>query len=173
MRREAPRYGTDIPMTKAATMIRPVEAADLPALKAVIDATGLFPSGLLDEMISSYLGATDQSELWLTYDSAGPAAIAYCAPEQMTEGTWNLYLIAVHPDHQGKSIGSALLKFIEDRLAAQGERILLVETSGLEGFERTRAFYRKCGFHEEARIREFYQAGEDKIVFRKVLAESA
>lgn len=57
-------------------------------------------------------------------------------------------------------------------LAARGERVLLVETSGLASFERTRAFYRKCGYDEEARIREFYQAGEDKIVFRKSLTDT-
>ena len=49
----------------------------------------------------------------------------------------------------------------------------LVETSGLPEFERARAFYRKCGYEEEARIREFYNAGEDKIVFRKALRASA
>lgn len=43
-------------------------------------------------------------------------------------------------------------------------------TSGLASFERTRAFYRKCGYDEEARIRDFYRAGDDKIVYRKALA---
>lgn len=52
----------------------------------------------------------------------------------------------------------------------RGERILLVETSSLPMFERMRAFNRKCGYNEEARIRDFYQAGEDKLVFRKALA---
>ncbi len=32
-----------------------------------------------------------------------------------------------------------------------------------------RSFYRKIGNEEEARIREFYSAGVDKIVFRKAL----
>jgi ribosomal protein S18 acetylase RimI-like enzyme len=54
-------------------------------------------------------------------------------------------------------------------LTARGERLLLVETSGLASFERTRAFYRKCGYNEEARIRDFYKAGDDKIVYRKGL----
>jgi RimJ/RimL family protein N-acetyltransferase len=47
--------------------------------------------------------------------------------------------------------------------------MLLVETSGLPDFERTRAFYLKCGYEEEAHIRDFYATGEDKVVFRKVL----
>ena len=47
--------------------------------------------------------------------------------------------------------------------------MLLLETSGLPEFARTRAFYRTNGYDEEARIREFYAAGEDKVVFRKAL----
>jgi ribosomal protein S18 acetylase RimI-like enzyme len=89
----------------------------------------------------------------------------------MTEGTWNLYLIAVHPDYQGQGLGTSMLHYIEQMLTARGERMLLVETSSLETFESTRKFYRQCGYDEEARIREFYQAGEDKIVFRKSLTD--
>lgn len=88
----------------------------------------------------------------------------------MTEGTWNLYLRAVHPDRQGQGHGTLLLRHVEQELRARGERVLLVETSGLPNFERTRAFYRKCGFEPEACIRDFYKAGEDKIIFRKALS---
>jgi hypothetical protein len=49
-------------------------------------------------------------------------------------------------------------------------RTPLVESSGLASFERTRAFYRKNGYDEEARIHDFYQAGDDKIVYRKARA---
>jgi len=91
----------------------------------------------------------------------------------MTSGTWNLYLIAVHPLHQGKGCGGALVATLEAMLAARGERVLLVETSSLPEFERTRAFYVKHGYDEEARIREFYKAGEDKIVFRKALTAAS
>lgn len=108
-------------------------------------------------------------DLWLTYDDGTPMAVAYCAPERMTLGTWNLLLIAVHPDTQGKGYGAAIIRYIERTLAANGQRVLLVETSGLPSFEGTRLFYKKLGFDLEAVIREFYQAGEDKIVFRKAL----
>ncbi|WP_211099464.1 hypothetical protein [Skermanella aerolata] len=64
-----------------------------------------------------------------------------------------------------------LLRHIERALAERGERVLLVETSSLPSFEHTRAFYSKSGYDEEARIRDFYQAGEDKVVFRKDLQD--
>lgn len=141
---------------------------------AAVEASGLFPPGELGEieaMLSDHFAGTlGPDHVWLTADEAGQSVgVAYYAPERMTQGTWNLYLIALHPGHQGKGRGAAILRHVEQALAARGERILLVETSGLPGFERTRNFYRKCGYDEEARIRDFYQAGEDKVVFRKAL----
>lgn len=149
--------------------IRPATPDDLTALKAIIDANGLFPSGMLDEMMAGYLNGDAGDDTWLADDDNGPVAIAYYAPERMTAGTWNLYLIAVHPECQGQGRGAALLRHVERTLAMRGERLLLVETSGLPDFDRTRAFYRKCGYEEEGRIRDFYQAGEDKVIFRKAL----
>ncbi len=150
--------------------IRPATQADVPALKSIIDAVGLFPSDLLDDMMADYFNHQPGSEhYWLTDDHNGPVGVAYYAPERLTEGTWNLYLIAIHSDRQGQGRGAALLRYVEEDLRARGERLLLVETSGLPDFEYQRAFYRKCGYDEEARIRDFYQAGEDKVVFRKAL----
>lgn len=89
----------------------------------------------------------------------------------MTEGTWNLYLIAVYSELQSKGYGRQVMTYLEDLLTQQGARVLLVETSGLPGFERTRSFYHQCNYIEEARIRDFYKAGEDKVVFWKSLQE--
>jgi ribosomal protein S18 acetylase RimI-like enzyme len=153
--------------------IRPVIASDLPFLKTVIDTNDLFPSQLLDEMTANYLMKSTGTDFWFTYHETQPIAVAYFAPERMTSGTYNLYLIAVHAVHQGKGIGTILLNYVEKLLSNRGERILLVETSGLPAFERTRGFYKKTGYTHEARIREFYAAGEDKIVFWKSLVAPA
>ncbi len=151
--------------------IRPVVAGDLDNLKVVIDSSELFPSELLDNMISGYLAGYEGS-LWLTGDIDEPTFIAYCAAEQMTEGTWNLYLIAVHESMQGSGIGRRVLTYVEEELKQRGVRVLIIETSGLESFQSTRDFYAKAGYTEEARIRDFYQAGEDKVVFWKSLVVS-
>ena len=89
----------------------------------------------------------------------------------MAEGVWNLYMLAVHPDHQRQGRGTVLVQHVEQALTAKSARLLLVETSGAKSFERIRAFYRALGFTEEARIRDFYKAGDDKIIFRKALIE--
>ena len=120
-------------------------------------------------MLEQFHSTKDSNEIWLTDDDNGLVSVAYLAPERMTVGTWNLYLIAVHPDHQRQGRGKALLDYIERLLVNRGERILLVETSATDDFDYVRTFYRNNGFCEEARIREFYAAGVDKIVYCKVL----
>lgn len=153
------------------TPIRKVSQHDIPTLKDVIDSSELFPSEMLDDMISGYFQNDNSPEIWLTYElDKKPVAIAYCAPEQMTEGTWNLYLIAVHNSAQGHGIGSKMMHYIEEVLREQKQRVLIVETSGLPEFERTRSFYDNCGYTREAVIRDFYEEGDDKVVFWKKLS---
>lgn len=120
-------------------------------------------------MAAPFFNGKGGDESWLVADDGELVGVAYYAPERMTEGTWNLLLIAVRPDRQGKGVGSALQRHVEHELAAQGERLLLVETSGLPAFGRTRRFYESLGYIEEARIRDFYEAGNDKVVFWKHL----
>lgn len=122
-------------------------------------------------MLADYFDG-DSDHFWITDDDEeeGPVGVAYCAPELMTNGTWNLLFIAVRAECQEKGRGAALMHYVEQTLTTRGARLLLVEMSGLPEFKRTRAFYCKCGYGEETRIRDFYGAGVDKIVCCKALA---
>ena len=152
-------------------MIRPAKPEETAAVIALCKTTGLFQPQELDAlsaMLAEYFqGTLGEDHCWLVDDDDGLIGVAYYAPETFANGVWNLYLIGIHPDHQGKGRGTTLLRHVEETLATRGERILLIETSGLGSFERTRAFYGKNGYDEEARIRDFYSAGDDKVVFRK------
>lgn len=154
-------------------MIRLTTPDDVTDLIVLAEASGLFEPSQTEELVQMldqyFNGETENQDLWFIDDDNGVVGVAYVAPERMTEGTWNLYLLAIHPEYQRQGRGVALLRHVEQVLASRGERVLLVETSGLEGFEYVRSFYRKSGYDEEARIREFYKAGDDKIIFRKAL----
>lgn len=155
-------------------MIRLTTPDDTTALIAIVDAIGFQPNELeeLSEMLVDYFGSdSDTAYFWLTDDDEndGPVGVAYCEQERMTNRTWNLQLIAIRPERQRQGRGATMLRYVEQTLTVRGGRMLMVETSGLPDFEHTRAFYAKCGYEEEARIRDFYAAGDDKVVFRKVL----
>ena len=129
----------------------------------------LFPPEMLDDMIAGYL-EDSTGDIWFVAVADGQVVgFGYCEPERMTSGTWNLLAIGVLASHRGCSIGGAMMRYLEDRLRTCGERVLLVETMGTPAYARTRAFYRSNGYAEEARIREFYEPGGDKIVFWKHL----
>jgi ribosomal protein S18 acetylase RimI-like enzyme len=87
----------------------------------------------------------------------------------MTDGTFNLLAIAVDAASQRSGTGRAIVGGLEDRLRGKGARVLIVETSALEAFAGTRAFYAHQGYAEEARLRDFYTEGEDKVVYWKHL----
>jgi len=155
-------------------MIRPTTPADAVALTALAVAAGMFSkheTGVLDNMFVNYFGSNmNNGHVCITDDEAGePIGIAYYAPVSATDRTWELIMIGVRPDYQGRGRGMALLWYVEQALKASGQRLLLVATSGLPSYVRTRSFYVKCGYEEEARIRDYYTTGEDMVMFRKVL----
>jgi len=150
--------------------IRKVKLEDISALKEVLDSSELFPSEMLDDMIADYFNKADSEDIWFTtIQERKPISIGYCAPERMTEGTYNLYAIAVRKELQGQGVGAGMMRYIEDQLRESGHRVLLVETSGLPEYALTRKFYDQCNYQREAVVRDFYQEGEDKVIFWKKL----
>ncbi|HIP77189.1 MAG TPA: GNAT family N-acetyltransferase [Kiloniellaceae bacterium] len=161
---------------KPSAAIRSATAEDQSAILDLAVASGLFQeheAGVLAEMLADAFTGGLEDHHWIVMEAgagAGPLTGAACfAPEVMSDRAWNLYFIAVARRDQGRGHGTALLAHVEETLRKQDARLLLIETSGLDSFERTRRFYLGNGYEEEARIRDFYRAGEDKVVFRKLL----
>ncbi|MBK8003050.1 MAG: GNAT family N-acetyltransferase [Gemmatimonadetes bacterium] len=85
-----------------------------------------------------------------------------------TEGTWDLYWLAVDPAAHGRGIGSALVDEMERRLAGVA-RLVSVDTSGRADYGPTRAFYAARGYDAVARVPDFYAPGDDQVIFTKRL----
>lgn len=150
--------------------IRLTRQKDLDGIKAVLDETELFPSDMLDDMVGPFLNGQECPDIWLTVEAEGEVlGFCYTVPEQLTEGTWNMLAIAVHPAKQSGGVGAELTRHLEAMLFERGQRILIVDTSSTDEFAATRRFYAKNGYAEEARIRDFWAKGDDKIIFRKAL----
>ncbi|MEM6963822.1 MAG: N-acetyltransferase [Bacteroidota bacterium] len=155
-------------------IIRAVRKEDVPHLKDVLDSIELFPSDMLDGMISNYFDDPKTEEIWFTAtEDDRPLSIGFCAPEQLTEGTYNLYAIGVKSDLQGQGVGEKMMAYLEAQLSATGQRILIVETSGTDELALTRKFYEKLGYHKEAVIRDFWKDGDDKVIYWKKLKNTS
>jgi ribosomal protein S18 acetylase RimI-like enzyme len=150
-------------------VIRPTEVADAAAVMALLKASGqfdddglVFIGGILDEHLNRHGPA-----IWLTADDGVPVGVAYCAPEAVASGTWNLLMLWTREDRQARGFGKQLLDHLEQEPRQRPARLLIVETSSLPAFAAARAFYAKRGFCHEATIRNFYAAEDDKLVFTK------
>lgn len=85
-----------------------------------------------------------------------------------TEGTWDLYWLAVDPAAHRGGIASALVAEMEHRLTGVA-RLVSIDTSGREDYAPTRAFYLSRGYGAVARVPEFYAPGDDQVIFTKLL----
>jgi len=161
-------------MSQTGTLVRPAEHSDIPGIIKLAEATGLFPADVLLDLISGYL-TRQKDDVWIVHEETSfigrpiLTGFGFCEIERAADGVWNLMALAVDPSHQRRGIGSKMVQFIESELTKQETRLILVETASADEFERTSGFLKKVGFVEEARIREYYEKGVDKVVFRRHL----
>jgi len=87
----------------------------------------------------------------------------------LTEHSFDLYWIVVNRACQGRGLGRLLLDRVEKATVAAGGRSLWVDTSSTRHYQPTRAFYQKTGFEQSAELRNFYRAGDNKVIFVKHL----
>lgn len=83
-----------------------------------------------------------------------------------TEGTWDLYWLAVEPAAQGHGAGRALVEEMERRLRGTA-RLISIDTSGRPDYTPTRRFYERVGYTAVAVVPDFYAAGDDQVIFTK------
>ena len=88
----------------------------------------------------------------------------------MTEGCFDLYWLVVDPSARRTGVARELLGAVEQALRRHHARLVRVETAGLESYAPARTLYEKSGYERVARIRDFYQPGNDLFMYAKYLA---
>jgi len=124
-----------------------------------------------EELIDSYLEDPSSSGyhiLVAEVDSTVTGYICY-GPTPLTEGTWDIYWIAVAREKQGQGIGSALMKSAEKEIGRAKGRLAIIETSSTPAYEKTRNFHLSQGYEVICRIPDFYVPGDDKLILQKRL----
>jgi ribosomal protein S18 acetylase RimI-like enzyme len=149
-----------------------LRASNRSRLAELLVATGAFHAAEIDVALSlfdfemrrkagdgpadyEFVGAFEEGEL---------AGYACFGPTPATEGTYDLYWLAVYPALQGRGIGRALVRAVEAQLVARDARLLIVETSSRASYAATRQFYVRGGYTEAARVRDFYAPADDRIL---------
>jgi len=155
--------------------IRRIEKKDRPRLETILKAQHHFRPVEIKvalELIDIALTQPGQEDYTIlcTEGDGGevPGYICY-GKAPLTDAVYDLYWIVVHPVCQNRGIGSFLLRHAETELIHRQTRLLLVETSSLSQYESPRAFYRKHGYRELARVPDYYAPGDHKLIFSKNL----
>ena len=143
----------------------PISRRDRPRLAELLAATGAFNADEVEVALSLFDGDTDYEFLGAFEEQTGRLIGYACfGATPATDGTYDLYWLAVDPAAQGRGVGSALVRAVEEKLVGRGARLLVVETSSRPDYEGTRRFYARSGYHEAARVRDFYAPADDRIV---------
>jgi ribosomal protein S18 acetylase RimI-like enzyme len=151
-----------------------MSAADKPRITEILRGTPEFKPfevTVAEELIDCYLENPFDSGyhiLVAEVDSTVAGYICY-GPTPLTEGTWDIYWVAVAREKQGQGIGSALIKSAEKEIMKARGRLSIIETSSTPAYERTRNFHFSQGYKVIARIPDFYAVGDDKLILQKLL----
>lgn len=151
-----------------------VKASDIAAVRIIVESSQFFYPHEVDvavEVVEERLSKGEKSGYFFLFAEHQDETIGYTSygPIPCTKGSAALYWIAVLEPWRKNGIGKELLSRTEEDLVRQGARQLYVDTSGRGLYAATRKFYRRCGYAEVARLKDYYAPGDDKIIFCKQL----
>jgi ribosomal protein S18 acetylase RimI-like enzyme len=152
--------------------LRSVGRAQRARLEQLTAATGLFRPAevaIAAELLDDSLAGDDDYRLLGAYGADELVGYACWGPTPGTEGTYDLYWIVVDPARQGQGVGTELLNAVEQQLAREHARLLVVETSSRADYAATRAFYERRGYARAATIPGYYAPGDDLVIYLKDL----
>ena len=157
--------------------MRPMTPSDKPVIMKILWNIPEFkPSevAVAEELIDSYLADSYQSGYYILVSEVDSIVAGYICygSAPLTEGTWDIYWMAVAQEMQGQGIGIALLESAERKIKKAGGRLALIETSSVPAYEKTRRFHIHRGYEIIACVPDFYAPGDDKLILQKRLRQS-
>jgi GNAT superfamily N-acetyltransferase len=148
------------------------EIRDIISIREIVESTKFFYDHEIEiavELIEERLNRGEETGYYFVFAELDGVTVAYSCygPIEMSKTSFDLYWIATHNDYRGKGIGKKLLDETFRAARNMGCRIIIAETSGLPHYAPTRAFYATTGFDLEARLKDFYDIGDDKVFYTK------
>ena len=148
------------------------EKKDITRIREIVFSTHFFYDHEVEiavELIEERLSHGEDSGYYFVFAELDGVTVAYSCfgSIEMSKTSFDLYWIATDNEFRGKGIGKKLLEETCNKAAAMGCLILIAETSGLDHYAPTRAFYENNNFVMEARLKDFYAMGDDKLFYTR------
>ena len=150
-----------------------MQPGDVPALVRITADTGFFRPDevkVAEEVLNDAAsGKTSDYQVYVALVGEQLSGYVCFGPTPLTRGTWDMYWLAVAPQHQRRGIGRRLMLMAEEEIRRQRGRLIVLETSSQDLYEPTRRFHRSLGYQEECRVPDFYDVGDDRVIFTKLV----
>ena len=158
--------------------VLPTREEDRPSIEGILRRCGVFRDeevAVALEVLDVYLHRPGQQDYQVhTATRAGAVAGYVCfGRNTMTDGTFELYWIAVDPAQHRHGVGRALMGLAEREIAGQSGRLISVETSSREDYLATRTFYLGLGYRQAAVVADYYAVGDAKVILTKKVVRAA
>jgi ribosomal protein S18 acetylase RimI-like enzyme len=152
-----------------------IQKDDIERVRRICESTRFFRDDETDVAVElveeAFKDGQEKSGYYFVFAMKGEDTCGFVCfgPTPCTVGTFDLYWIVVDNEFRGNGIGLHLLEQTEKALHDMKGRKLYIETSSTEKYLPTRNFYLKAGYKEEARLKDFYLPGDDKVIYTRYL----
>lgn len=141
-------------------------------IKEIVSSTGFFRDDEIQvavELAEEWLAKGEASSYEFIFVDVDGKPVAYSCYGLIpcTLHSYDLYWIATHQNYKNRGIGRMLLRETEKAIQKDGGIGIYVETSSRDQYTPTRAFYEKNGYLVKAIYEDFYDRGDDKVVYIK------
>ena len=155
-----------------------VKPSDPETVRAILQSTGFFRDDEIPvavELVEERLEKGPESGYEFIFAEVDGKTVSYACFGAIpcTLHSYDLYWIGTHQDYRGTGLGKTILMEVEKTIRALGGHTIYIETSSLPKYEPTRAFYLNNGYPEKARFEDFYDQGDDKVVYAKNVMRDA
>jgi D-alanine-D-alanine ligase len=151
-----------------------VRRSDSANIHDLIEKTGFFHSfevAVAVELVEERLLKGKESGYEFIFLEEDNHLLGYACygPIACTRSSFDVYWIAVDPEHQRSGIGRLIMAEAERLIRLAGGSKIYVETSQRPLYASTRGFYESCGFRMASILSDYYAPGDGKVIYCKEL----
>ena len=157
-----------------ATYRQQIKPSDLEAIARIVNSSGFFSTAETDlalELAKEKLSEGNASSYQFLFGEDEDLVWGYTCFGLIpaTAASYDLYWIAVDNHLRARGLGKQLLKKSEDIIRNRDGKHIYVETSSRQQYQTTHRFYEVCGYIQEAFLKDFYAAGDSKVIYSKTI----
>lgn len=150
-----------------------IHPEDIQKVRDILQSTGFFEQApdeidVAAELVETALkdGNNPENYVVIFAEAEGKEVGYTCfARVPCTQSTFEIYWLGMHNNSRGKGYGKEFMQEIIRSIKEYGGTKIVLQTAGREQYLPTQKFYVACGFKEEARLKDYYAADDDCLIF--------